>query len=694
MGINQRIIKKLNVQAAESFIEEVVDVGTYYIFAAKHTPFGNTGGVIDFGGGTDDNPPIPQDSSRGSIQVYDDMVFGKRVKSSDVIIMIKKYLWTENAVFDMYSDTDSTLMDKPFYTVTDDGVEYKVYKCLFNNNGAPSTQKPFGEYLEPIEFPQDGYIWKYMFTIDQLAIRKFATVDYVPVVPNPDVKAAAVEGSIEIIKINNSGAGYTNYTKGRFPSPDNISIDGDILKFGLDASASSVDTFYNNCLIKITSGGGSGQFRLIKNYSITGGKKVIELDSPFITLPSAQDEYEIYPNVFVYDVNGTATANCVARAIISANTGNSISKIEVLSPGAGYRLATASLKMPGVVVPLANASVSPILSPPGGHGFDVDNELYAHYVGMTASFIGDEVPLSANNDYRTVGILRNPLYSNVIIRLDTSSTKGSFLKGETIFRYKPVKVSGNVATLAANTTILGDNTSFLDSFRTNDRVIITNGVTNITANVETIIGDSELKIDRQPTFTDANCSIYIIDAEEFGKVVDFTPYELSLTNVKPVRGTISSFMLGNTSCATTQVSNVQPYATTNGRDVDEFNAYNQLTAFVGSFSSADPLFEDETIVQDLGAEINPTAIVHSFTDNTGSSSDYLYTSNILGDFLTVADGGDGRLRGEISKAYFTALYKYNGEIIPDSGEILYLENVSPVTRNYKQTETIKLVLEF
>jgi hypothetical protein len=52
------------------------------------------------------------------------------------------------------------------------------------------------------------------------------------------------------------------------------------------------------------------------------------------------------------------------------------------------------------------------------------------------------------------------------------------------------------------------------------------------------------------------------------------------------------------------------------------------------------------------------------------------------------------IRGLTSNTYFNASYKYNGEIVPDSGEILYLENLSPITRDYKQTETVKLILEF
>lgn len=694
MGINKKVIKKLNVQAAESFIDDITEDSTYYIFAAKHTAFGNTSGPIDMGGGTDESPPTPADTTKSAIQVYNDMLFGKKVKTTDTALMIKNYAWKSGNVYDMYKDYDSNLADKQFYCVTDDVVEYNVYKCLYNNGGAASLDKPSGQYTTPHESPVDGYIWKYMFTIDQLSIRKFATSDYVPVVAREDVAAAAVPGSIEIIEINNGGAGYTNYTRGRFPSDDSIKISGNVLQYGLDAGASSTDTFYNNCLIKITSGAATGQYRLISSYTLVNGKKVIEIDHPFDPIPTKDDEYEIYPNVFVYDVNGTHTANCVAWAVVNSAMGNAVSRIEVLDPGAGYRLASAKIKSPPTVIPLANAVVTPILSPPGGHGANFNNELFAHYVGLTTSFVGDSEPLSANNDYRTVGLLKNPLYANVSITLDTPITRGTFLKGENVYRYKPVRVFGNVA-ITANTLVIGSNTSFLDSFRSNDRVIITNGVTNLVANVESITSDTEMVIDKLPAFEDANCSIFSVQADHFGVVADFNPYALTLTDVNPVGSTISSFMFGDTSYATTKVANTQPYMTINGRDADEFNAFNQLTLFVGAFNTDMPMVEDEAVVQELGDEdTNPTAIIHSFRDNPGSANDYLYVTNITNNFQTTADDGDGLMRGLQSNAYFTARHKYDGEIISDSGEILYLENVSPIARNYKQTETIKLILEF
>jgi hypothetical protein len=689
MSINQKITSTLNVQSAESFVRSIQENAAYYMFAAKHTPFST-----DQGGGTDLAPPVPQDTVISSIQIYNDMIFGKRIKDDEVANMIKRYEWVENNVYDMYRDSDGELSTKQFYVVTNESItqtgELNVYKCLFNNNGAKSTQQPFGKANTLIEFLQDGYIWKYMFTVDTFNIRKFATTEYIPVTPNEAVANSAVAGSIEIITVDNGGSGYNNYTVGKFPDTAAIAVGTD-LKFGLDGGASSASTFYKNCLISITTGAATGESRLITDYTITNGQKVITIDRAFTKTPRENDEYEIYPNVFIYDVSGTSTVNCVARAITNAAIGNAISRVEVLDPGAGYRLATAKIITANTVSITGNAVVTPVISPPGGHGSNINNELFGRYVGISSSFIGNNVPLSPDNDYRTVGLLKNPLFANVNIILDAGSVTGSFIPNEVVYRYRPIRLFGNV-TVSANSLVTGTNATFLDTFRTNDRLIITNGISNIFANVQLIISDDRLMIDKEPPFTGSNCAVYFIDPIRFGRVTEFNSTNISLTDVDPVGLEISSYLLGEASYCTVRVSNTQPYITINGRNADEFSAFNQLTTFVGTFVSEEQFTEDEVIYQGTNnSDTNPRAIVHSFSDNQGAANDYLYVTNVSNVFNL---NNVAEVKGDESKATFNASYKYNGEIVPDSGEILYLENLNPITRNFKQTETVKLILEF
>ena len=287
MSTNQQILRNLNVQAAEAFVAGVSSTDDYYVYAARHTPFN-----LAIDGGTDTNPPTPRDTTQNIIKTFDELLFGKRVRSSQVTNMIRRINWSEGKVFDMYSDIDPGLDGKDFYTTIDNGIDINVYKCLFNNGGAPSTQQPFGQSLEPIEFPQDGYIWKYMFTVDTFNIRQFATLDYVPVVVNPDVTAAATPGSIDIIVVDQNGAGYDNYTSGTFTDPTAIAV-GTNTRFALAGNASDRPTFYNNCLIKMVSGNATGEYRLIVDYVIENGRKIVVLDRPSTNRPNPGDAYEI-----------------------------------------------------------------------------------------------------------------------------------------------------------------------------------------------------------------------------------------------------------------------------------------------------------------------------------------------------------------------------------------------------------------
>lgn len=687
MSTYQLVTSKLNVDAAETFVQALQDQYVCYVFAGKHSPYSNN--IIT----------TPSDSTSTNIRAYDDMIFGKLVTASDVSLMTKKYTWTSGEVYDMYDDLDYELASKRFFVVIQDGINYRVYKCLYNNNGGESTESPFGTSLTPIAFPSDGYIWKYMYTIPSATMTKFATNEYIPVVANSAVSSAAISGGIEIIKVIDGGIGYNNYTMGSFGSATDINIGNNPLKFGLDQSASALDTYYDNCIIKISSGACINQHRQIVSYAIVSGKKVITIDTPFTGTIAINDTYEIYPNVFIYDNSGTATTNCVARAIVDANTGNSISKIEILNTGEGYRLATAELLPANVVNVLTynEASLRPITSPPGGHGYDSHSELFSYYVGISANFVGNTIPLTTDNDFRTIGVLKDPLFANVTIMIDSAQTKGFFVEGEKILNYKPIPIIGTVDTTSGSTTITGTGTEFSSTFEASDRVIITDGINNILANVSSVSSATSMVLDKSPSFSSTNCSIYSIkSALALGIVTGYSPTRVTLTNVFAGAWFNNGALIGETSYCTAVVNNVSPSHTINGRPGNDFNAFNQLTTFVGTYTSPTAFIEDETISQNIGSSeaSKPTALFHSLVNNVGSSNDYLYATNVSNKFLTTSDGGDGIIFGKQSNAYFTAAYKYKGEIVPDSGEVLYVENVDPITRSPTQTETIKLILEF
>ncbi len=185
----------------------------------------------------DNVPDTPFDTVGDEFYNWDDMLALKRIQATDVSLSVVRRNWTSGKFYDIYrhdyngsttgvnidsgaATLPASLYDANFYVITD---EYNVYKCIKNtSNGAvvPSTFKPTGTETTKITTP-DGYVWKYMYTIAPADVLKFVSTDFVPVKTlgsNPGstdsyykqylVEQAAVDGSIEHIKVNTFGSNY------------------------------------------------------------------------------------------------------------------------------------------------------------------------------------------------------------------------------------------------------------------------------------------------------------------------------------------------------------------------------------------------------------------------------------------------------------------------------------------------------
>jgi hypothetical protein len=138
---------------------------------------------------------------------------------------------------------------------------------------------------------------------------------------------------------------------------------------------------------------------------------------------------------FPITVIGDGTG-CTATA--STNSSGSISSVTVTNIGTGYTWASVS-------IPGGSASVTPIISPRGGYGYDPVTQLNANY-----SLIGVQLPTTSNtdfpssNEYRVVGIMRSPknygttttstaatLNANRLLNISLGAS-GTFLSDETV----------------------------------------------------------------------------------------------------------------------------------------------------------------------------------------------------------------------------------------------------------------------
>ena len=200
------VTNKFRISNAEDFHGSFA-TDKYYLFIGKSVPW------------TDDtSPDTPYDTINDENEVYRDMIAAKIISSADVSFVIPRRNWTTATIYDQYhhdirtgntsTSGATSLWDATFYVMNSN---YDVYLCVSNNAGAASTTEPTGTSTS-IVTTADSYKWKYLYTLTTSDVSKFLSIDFMPVIENSTVAAAAVGGSIEHINITSAGSGYTNGT--------------------------------------------------------------------------------------------------------------------------------------------------------------------------------------------------------------------------------------------------------------------------------------------------------------------------------------------------------------------------------------------------------------------------------------------------------------------------------------------------
>lgn len=236
------------------------------------------------------NPPQPTQDQKSLKQLFKNIFAAKYVSSSNISPVIQRNDWTTGVVYDAYQDDvdmfeqDSNgFLTKIFYVKN----RYdQIFKCLWNNNGGASTDEP---YFEPGSYgtnniytaPNDGYKWKFMFTVDTGAKVKFLDSNWIPVpvgqnTPNP-IQTSAGAGDIEVINVINGGSGYNPVQ-----APITVTITGDgtgavgqaVVENGvitdIRVPTGSSGTNYTHANVSITSASGNGAIAIAPTSPIGG----------------------------------------------------------------------------------------------------------------------------------------------------------------------------------------------------------------------------------------------------------------------------------------------------------------------------------------------------------------------------------------------------------------------------------------
>lgn len=457
--MSKLITNNLKLFNVDNFIESFTErnYNIYYYFLAYPRPYAS-----------DSSPPTLYDNPQTTeIDVYDNMICGRRITSEDVAQMTSRKDWVSDVVYTPYSHDSTNLFTSNFYVVQPESGSYHVFKCIDNNNGSKSTVAPLFSQTaadDDFYFTADGYQWKYMYSITSTQYSKFATADFIPVYVNANVVGNAVSGAIQSIQLTKAGAGYSSYSNGYFQE---VRVGGNPLIYAIDSTtASSNANFYINSAIKITSGPGSGQQKFITGYTVSGSTRRVIIDSAFSTAPTTLSKYDISPLVQVIGDGSGA----LARATVNASS-NSIQGIEITSRGQGYTYASVVITGNTGVINVTTGSTTTntavakvIISPAGGHGSNAAAELGSRNVGISAEFnstlSGGKVV--DENDFRVVGIIKDPLFANVILAV--SNGTGTFSDGEVVYQSQGSPIAGIVVTnpgsgYSSNATITISGTS-------------------------------------------------------------------------------------------------------------------------------------------------------------------------------------------------------------------------------------------
>ena len=690
---------ELKTHIIEQIVESVTEEAntSYYSFIGNHVVDAVT---------EDDIDDIIQSQNYIQTQSYQNMIFGKRLSESDFSFLINRYDWTSNTVYAMYDDSNENLENENFFINVLEGDDRHVYKCLFNNNGGPSTEKPIlsdvltdtslfevgDDYYETA----DGYQWKYMYTIPSTSFNKFATDDKIPVIVNEAVKQNARNGSIDVIKVEEPGKFYNNYITNTEFSEADLRINGDSARYRLPSGANTIAGFYGNTIIQMTSGSNvSGQFRNVIGSFNTPSGVVIQLDSAFDGLVLSGDKYELSPRVQIRS-NGINTVNAIARAIVDSNSSNSVSKIEIIEPGLNYNFATAQVLLS---IPIQGinqqATIRPIISPPGGHGSNVASELFSTSLCLQSQLSNTENgAVVANNTFAQFGIIRDPKFANVEITItkasNTSQTgsDGLFAIDASVYQFSRTRLHGNVSIQIANSTInLNDvGIDYTEALKEDQFIYITDPSSetkNLIAQVVNVSSNS-FTIDKQSTWESNNAILYVAKITADG-IVNFRTSEKIY--LKSVNGIIekNKYIIDADSGAIAVVAGIDVNNRIGVSNAEfDFLTFNQMTKLVGTISTQN-FVADEIVYQGINIQnATTTARVHS------ANSTHVNLTNVQG-LISTGQNLIGATSGAILSSGFDL---YSGDLDPTTGTVIYLQNSIAVSRSETQSEQFRVILEF
>lgn len=378
-----------HTELAQLFIDDLTyQRSNYYYFVGKIDPWG-------------DNDIVPEESPTFSlaedITYRSNVMFVKKISAADVSIVCNAYNWLQGITYDMWDHTQN-MYSKQFYVMTD---AFRVYKCLDNNGGSPSTVSPAGTSVYPLR-TSDGYLWKYMYTIPIFKRSRFISSVNIPV-QTALSDSFYNNGSVEAASVASGGSGYDDVQL------THVIVTGSTSGSGATAVVSSVNGIGGITGVNITNGGTGYLYgaRLTVT-TVAGSGAVLSMTAngsgviTAITATTAGVGYQ------VGDIVNISVGGASIYPVVSRSTG-SIVDIIIKDPGYGYSTVPTltvqgSVQFPGTG--LYNGNSSAILKAIKQNG---------SIVRVTIEDPGKEYPVDTSTTISVQGDGENAAFSPVVV---------------------------------------------------------------------------------------------------------------------------------------------------------------------------------------------------------------------------------------------------------------------------------------
>jgi hypothetical protein len=350
---------------SDIFHNALVETGLGDFISRRANYYYYIGNVLEW-----DDPQFPE--APESTRSYEDFtrkgIFKiKKINLRDVSLVVPRINWVSGTVYDQWdgdysanfpSNSGATdVISANFYVLTS---TFNVYKCIFNNNNAQSTEEPAGQDITMIT-TSDGYVWKYMYTIPLSSQNRFLTEDFMPV-QRAVTQAYYSRGEVSSITIDNPGSGYSGVPE------VTLAVDGEFLG-GSGNSIANLRPILNSVgefidVVILNPGANYKTASIVINDNLgSGTSHNNSIANIRIYDPGAGYNAEVIANTTIaITTSGSAqpVSNAFANLVFSSNA---LVAIDLLNPGTQYSTAaknntTAIITTTGDLQPTVNATAN------------------------------------------------------------------------------------------------------------------------------------------------------------------------------------------------------------------------------------------------------------------------------------------------------------------------------------------------